>query len=161
MCICAVRLKKTNSLSPSVCVRCDADAVEGWSSAPGRMFASAYWACPLDEQLSFITAACHPLSLPLSPPPLLIPCSFLSSLALSPALLLFLDVSGWSVWSCHPVSPPSAYRFTDLCLTMDKCLHATFSVFSCTFLLFHPLLSYSLTCSLALSSLGRGVNNPF
>ena len=91
----------------------------------GWMFASTYWARPIDEQLSFITATCQPLTL--SP-------AFAN--ALFPYLLPFLQLSRFSLmsfndqhWGCHSVSPPSAYRFTDLCPTMDKRLHANFSVF--------------------------------
>ena len=59
----------------------------------GWMFTSTYWACLLDEQLSFITAACHPLSLRLSPAPLQTLCFFDLSLPFSPFLSPFLSPS--------------------------------------------------------------------
>lgn len=65
----------------------------------------------------------------------------------SSTCLPFLDVLQWSAWSCHSVSPPSAYRFADLCPTMDKCLHANFSAFSRTFLPFRLLCSSDLFLS--------------
>lgn len=56
----------------------------------------------------------------------------LTLLSPSPTFSLFFNVLQHSAWSCHSVRPPSAYRFTDLCPTTDKCLHANFSAFSHT-----------------------------
>lgn len=78
-----------------------------------------HWACPLDEQLSFITGCWQPLSHCIAPTS----CLPYSSLSAPP----FTAVLQWSPWSCHSVSPTSAYRFTDLYLTTGKCLHANFS----------------------------------
>lgn len=128
----------------------------GWRNEQGWMFTSTYWA--YDEQLSFITADCQPLTL---------------SLFLLPLLTLrFFTLTPISNSLTFPRCPSAigmklSFCQTSISLSIHRSLPDHGQMLACQFLCFlphwipKPVSSVPLTCSSALSSFGREVNNLF